>query len=100
MTCDAAIGRPRPSTTHRYQWQPVFFCSRLSAQIVSDVIQIKDEQLWKKITATHTCSLTDLLANQPTYQSLRQCGDDYILPRIRTGCFKSCFANRSLFTFI
>ena len=83
------------------------FCQRAwkygyskECMFISDVIQIKDEQLWKKITATHTCSLTDLLANQPTYQSLRQCGDDYILPRIRTGCFKSCFANRSLFTFI
>ena len=83
------------------------FCKRAmkygyskECMFISDVIQIKDEQLWKKITATHTCSLTDLLANQPTYQSLRQCGDDYILPRIRTGCFKSCFANRSLFTFI
>ena len=66
----------------------------------SDAIQISDKQLWKKITATDTHCLTDLLPNERTYQSLRQHGHDYMLPRIRTECFKRCFVNRSLFNFI
>ena len=61
----------------------------------SDVIQISDKQLWKKITATDTHCLTDLLPKKRTYQSLHQRGLDYMLPR-----FKSCFLNRSLFNFI
>ena len=67
---------------------------------ISDVIQIRDQQLWKKITATDTHCLTDLLPNKRTYQSLRQRGHDYMLPRIRTQRFKRCFVNKSLFNFI
>ena len=55
------------------------------------VIQISDKQLWKKITATDTHCLTDLLPKKRTYQSLHQRDLDYMLPR-----FKSCFLN-SLF---
>ena len=66
----------------------------------SDVIQISDKQLWKKITATDTHCLTDLLPKKRTYQSLHQRGLDYMLPHIRTERFKSCFLNRSLFNFI
>ena len=58
---------------------------------ISDVIQIRDQQLRKKITATDTHCLTDLLPNKRTYQSLRQRGHDYMLPRIRTQRFKRCF---------
>ena len=64
------------------------------------VIQISDKQLWKKITATDTHCLTDLLSKKRTYQSLHQRGLDYTLPHIRTERFKSCFLNRSLFNFI
>ena len=51
---------------------------------ISDVIQIRDQQLRKKITATDTHCLTDLLPNKRTYQSLSSRGHDYMLPRIRT----------------
>ena len=40
------------------------------------------------------------LPNKRTYQSLRQRGHNYMLPRIRTEHFKRCFVNRSLFNFI
>ena len=66
----------------------------------SDVIQISDKQLWKKITATDTHCLTDLLPKKRTYQSLHQRGLDYMLPHIRTERFKSCFLSRSLLNFI
>ena len=55
-----------------------------SSILISDVTQIRDKQLWKKITATDTHCLTDLLPNKRTYQSLSSRGHDYILPRIRT----------------
>ena len=55
---------------------------------ISDVIQIRDKQLRKKITATDTHCLTDLLPKKRTYQSLRQRGHEYMLPRIRTERFK------------
>ena len=67
---------------------------------ISDVIQISNKQLWKKITATDTHCSTGLLPNKRTYQSLRQRGHDYMLPGIRTERFKRCFVNRSLFNFI
>ena len=47
------------------------------------VIQISDKQLWKKITATDTHCLTDLLPKKRTYQSLHQCDLDYMLPRFK-----------------
>ena len=65
--------------------------------VISDVIQTRDKQLWEKITHI---DLTDLLPSKRTYQSLRQRGHDYILPRICTERFKRCFINRYLFNFI
>ena len=62
---------------------------------ISDVIQISDKQLWKKITATDTHCSTGLLPNKRTHQSLRQRGHNYMLPRIRTERFKRCFVNIS-----
>ena len=47
------------------------------------VIQISDKQLWKKITATDTHCLTDLLPKKRTYQSLHQRDLDYMLPRFK-----------------
>ena len=67
---------------------------------ISNVIQTRDKQLWEQITHTDTHCLTDLLLSKRTYQSLRQHGHNYMLPRIRTDCFKRCFINRSLFHFI
>ena len=64
------------------------------------VILTRDKQLWEKITHTDTHCLTDLLPSKRTYQSLRQRGHDYTLPRICTERFKRCFINRSLFNFI
>ena len=66
----------------------------------SDVIQTRERQLWKKITATDTHCLSDLLPNRHTCQYLYQHGHDYMLPCIHTECFKHCFVNRSLFNFI
>ena len=65
---------------------------------ISDIIQTRDKQQWKKITDTHC--LKDLLPSKHTYQSLRQHGHDYILPRIHTERFKRCFVNRCHFNFI
>ena len=62
---------------------------------ISDVIQIRDKQLWKSHSYRYT-----YLPNKRTYQSLRQRGHNYMLPRIRTEHFKRCFVNRSLFNFI
>ena len=49
-----------------------------------------DKQLWEKIAHTDTHCLTDLLPRKRTYQSLRQRGHDYMLPRIPTERFKRC----------
>ena len=68
--------------------------------VIDNVILTRDKQLWEKITHTGTHCLTDLLPSKRTYQSLRQRGHDYTLPRIRTERFKRCFINRSLFNFI
>ena len=68
--------------------------------VIDNVILTRDKQLWEKITHTDIQCLTDLPPRKRTYQSLRQRGHDYTLPRIRTERFKRCFINRSLFNFI
>ena len=61
-------------------------------------IRTKDTKLWSNVTAQNHC-LNDLLPPQKT-RTLRERGRNFILPQVRTKCFKRCFINWCLFHFM
>ena len=59
---------------------------------ILDLIKNRDSELFKNVTSVDHI-LHDLLSPKRRCV-LRECKHDFILPRVKTECFKNCFLNR------
>ena len=64
-----------------------------------NIIADRDRLLWNKLNNNPDHCLKDLLPERRRCRSLRNRRHNYILPQVRTECFKCCFINRCLLKF-